>query len=69
VFDKLRKYLGHRRCPSDDTVKAGVQKWLREQDVCCYRQGLENLIVRYGKCLNRFGSYVEEQRTGVQRYS
>jgi hypothetical protein len=38
----------------------GVQKWLREQDVSFYRQGLENLIVRYDKCLIKFGDYVKK---------
>jgi hypothetical protein len=47
----------------------GVQKWLREQGVVSfYRQGLANLIVCYDKCLNKFGNYVEKQRTVVQRY-
>jgi hypothetical protein len=48
VFGKLKNYLRSRRFPrpSDDTVKAEVQKWLREQDVSFYRKDLENLIVR-----------------------
>jgi hypothetical protein len=29
---------------------------------------LENLIVCYEKCLNKFGNYVEKQRTDVQRH-
>jgi hypothetical protein len=37
----------------------GVQKWLWEQDVSFCRQGLENVIVRYDKCLNKLGNYVE----------
>jgi hypothetical protein len=35
----------------------GVQKWLREQEVS-HRQGLENFIVCYGRCLKKFGKYV-----------
>jgi hypothetical protein len=31
--------------------------------------GLKNLIVRNDKCLNRFGDYVEKQRTDFQTWS
>jgi hypothetical protein len=37
----------------------GDQKWFREQDVSLHRHGLESLIVRCDKCLNKFGKYVE----------
>jgi hypothetical protein len=37
-----------------------VQKWLRDQYVFFYRQGLENLLVRYDKCLYKFGDYVKK---------
>jgi hypothetical protein len=37
----------------------GAQKWLQEQDVSFYCQGLENLIKHYDRCLNKFGNYVE----------
>jgi hypothetical protein len=37
------------------TVVAEVHKWLREQGVSFYRQGLENVAVRYEKDLNMFG--------------
>jgi hypothetical protein len=46
--------------PSDDTAKAEVQKWLWEHGVSFYRQGLENVIVRYDKFLNKFGDYVKK---------
>jgi hypothetical protein len=46
----------------------GVQNWLREQDVVSFhRQGLENLILCYDKCLNNLET-VEKQRAEVQRY-
>jgi hypothetical protein len=58
----------HRRFSPDDTVKAEVKKCLREQNVSFYRQGLENLVVRYDKCLNKFGNCMQRYRTDVQRY-
>jgi hypothetical protein len=65
---ETEKRLRGRRFPSDDTIKAEVQKWLLEQDVPFYSQGLENVIIYYDNCLNKFGDYVEKSRTDVQRY-
>jgi hypothetical protein len=42
-----------------------VQEGLREQEVS-YRQGLENLVLRYDKCLKKFGDCLEKQRTDGQ---
>jgi hypothetical protein len=53
------KHLRGRRFQSDVTVKTKAQKWLREQNVSFNRQDLENLIVRYDKCLNNFADYLE----------
>jgi hypothetical protein len=47
VFSVYQTHLCGRLFPSDDTVKAEVEKWLREQEVSFYRQGLENVIVNY----------------------
>jgi hypothetical protein len=65
---KKKKRLRGGRFPSGDTVKVEVQKCLREQDVFFHREGLENLIICYDKCLNKFGNNVERQRTDVQKY-
>jgi hypothetical protein len=58
MFGRLKKHIRRRRFPSHDAVKADVQKLLREQNVSLYRQGLADLIVRYDKCLDKFGDYV-----------
>jgi hypothetical protein len=50
-----------RRFPPDDTAKAEVQKWLRDEDVFFYRQNLENLIVRNDRCLNKFAGYSKKK--------
>jgi hypothetical protein len=60
MFSQFAKQVDVRRGPSwGRTVGGGAggfQKWLREQDVSFYRQGLENLIVRYDKCLKGMGT-------------
>jgi hypothetical protein len=48
--------------PCDEAVKADVQKCLQGHDVSICFQTLRNLIIRYNKCLNKFGAYVEKQR-------
>jgi hypothetical protein len=59
-FGKPKRHLRGRRFPSYDTVKAKVQKWLREQDISFHRRVFQNLILRYDKCLKRFGKCVEK---------
>jgi hypothetical protein len=46
---------------------AEVQKWPREHETSYY-QGLENIILCYGKCLTNLETMWKKLRTGVQRY-
>jgi hypothetical protein len=54
------KHLQGRQFTSDFANKDEVQKWLREQDVSVYRQGLETLIMHYDKWLKKFSGFVEK---------
>jgi hypothetical protein len=56
VFQTRGSSKGWNRC----CTRGREQKWLWEQDFSFYRQGLENLIVSYDKCLNKFGNFVEK---------
>ena len=56
----LGKRLQGRQFTSDIANKDEVQKWLREQDVFVYCQGLETLIMHYDKCLKKFSGFVEK---------
>jgi hypothetical protein len=49
MFGKVKKYLQGWKFPTDDIIKVKVQKWLQEQDISSYFQGLENLITCYDK--------------------
>jgi hypothetical protein len=62
---KLKNNLRYLRLPFDGTVKAEAYKFLREQDVSLYHQGLRSLAVRYYKCLIKFGKYVVKYRANV----
>jgi hypothetical protein len=37
-----------------------IKKWLRAQDAFFFYEGLNKLMYRYDKCLNRLGDYVEK---------
>jgi len=52
--------LGDQRFPSDGIVKDEVQKWLREQHISFYHQGLKNLIMLCVKCLKKYHNYKEK---------
>ena len=49
-----------KRFESNDDVKKSVISWLRQQKTDFYYSGIEKLISRYDKCLNKFGDYVEK---------
>jgi hypothetical protein len=51
----MEKYLRGQRFHSND-----VKKWLCAQDAFYVCEGLDKLIYRYGKCLNRLGDCVEK---------
>jgi hypothetical protein len=46
--------------PFDDTFKAEVKKWLREQDLSFYCQVLDNLTVGSVTCMNKLGDKVKK---------
>jgi hypothetical protein len=66
IFSVYQARKTARRPSRGCAAVAEVQKWLRQQDVSFYLQGLENLIVGFDKCLNMFGDY--DYRTDVQTY-
>lgn len=52
---QARQHFGN-----DDEVKETVRQWLRCQPDSFFRLGIENLVVRWDKCLNTLGDYVEK---------
>ena len=49
-----------KRFTCDDEVKAAVQQWFRSQKADFCRSGIAKLVLRWDKCLNRHGDYVEK---------
>ena len=44
----------------DDSVKTIVLQWLSHQAANFYDEDIKNHVVRYDKCLNIGGNYVEK---------
>ncbi|GBN07634.1 hypothetical protein AVEN_228391-1 [Araneus ventricosus] len=60
LFRPLRHHLGGNHYNDDEDVKTAVTSWLLEQAASFYEEGIQNLVVRYDKCLNKLGSFVEK---------
>lgn len=60
LFWYLKHHLGGQRFNDDDEVKAAVNSWLSEQAAEFFEEGYQNLLVKYDKCLNKQGNYVEK---------
>ncbi|GBM83668.1 hypothetical protein AVEN_57367-1 [Araneus ventricosus] len=59
LFSKLKENLSGIRFSSDSDVKTAAENWLNSQGRDFYQAGLNKLVLRSDKCLNRFGDYVE----------
>jgi histone-lysine N-methyltransferase SETMAR len=60
VFGPLKKFLAGQRFISDDDAKTAVRRWFRAQPAEFYNSGISKLVMRWDKCLNRGGDYVEK---------
>ncbi|GBN87781.1 hypothetical protein AVEN_200156-1 [Araneus ventricosus] len=60
VFGKLKVHLGGRQFSNNDQVQTVILSWLQDQGEIFYRQGIERLVQRSDKCLQRLGHYVEK---------
>lgn len=60
LFPKLKDFLGGQQFANDDELKEAVTSWLTTLAVDDYNVGIEKLVPRYTKCLDRHGDYVEK---------
>ncbi|GFV89790.1 mariner Mos1 transposase [Trichonephila clavipes] len=60
LFRYLKKFLGSKRFDTAGEVKEEVQDWLSSQVADVYDLGIQKLVERYDKCLNKYGKYVEQ---------
>ncbi|GBO38618.1 Histone-lysine N-methyltransferase SETMAR [Araneus ventricosus] len=60
LFRHIKHHLGGNHYNDDEDVRTAVTSWLLEQVASFYEEGIQNLVVRYDKCLNKLGSFVEK---------
>jgi hypothetical protein len=56
----LKKHLAGQKFYKDEEVKNVVTTWLRAQAEEFYDIGIQKLISRLNKCLDKGGGYVEK---------
>ncbi|GBO05282.1 hypothetical protein AVEN_198595-1 [Araneus ventricosus] len=54
------KHLSGRKLSSDSDERTPVENWFNVHGRDFYQAGLNKLVQRSDKCLNRFGDYVEK---------
>jgi hypothetical protein len=46
--------------PSDEEVKEAVQEWLAAQSKTFFSAGIQKLMERWNKCIEKHGDYFEK---------
>ncbi|GFT41892.1 histone-lysine N-methyltransferase SETMAR [Trichonephila clavipes] len=59
LFRYLKPSLGGKHLSDNEEVKATVNSWLFDQ-AAGFDEGFQNLDLRYDKCINKLGNYVEK---------
>lgn len=59
-FPALKKQFGGRKFETTDEIEEAVNEYLKNLDARHFEVGVEKLICRYEKCLERCGDYVEK---------
>ncbi|GFV01055.1 histone-lysine N-methyltransferase SETMAR [Trichonephila clavipes] len=56
----LGHYLGEKSFHDDDEIKNEVEMWFRQQAATFYDCGIQKLVHRLNKCLDKGGDHVEK---------
>ncbi|XP_018564185.1 histone-lysine N-methyltransferase SETMAR-like [Anoplophora glabripennis] len=60
LFLHPKSFLGGQHFNNDEELKENVSNCLKTQAANFYEEGIQKLVLRYDKCLQNFGSYVEK---------
>lgn len=60
LFRELKSWLGGQRFATNEELQDAVKTYLSSLAATFFEEGIEKLVSRYDKCLNRFGDYVEK---------
>ncbi|GFT17399.1 histone-lysine N-methyltransferase SETMAR [Trichonephila clavipes] len=68
LFRYLKEFLGGKHFDTADEVKEEVQDWLSSQASDVYDLGIQKLVERYDKCLNKYGNYTRAFGDGPRHF-
>jgi hypothetical protein len=60
LFLHLKKHLAGKNFNDDDEVQEKVMTWFKVQAADFYDSGIQKLVPRNNKCLEKAGDYVEK---------
>jgi histone-lysine N-methyltransferase SETMAR len=60
LLSYMKNWLGSQRLSNNEELTEGVKSWLSSQAADFFDTGIQELILRYDKCLNSGGDYVEK---------
>ena len=60
LFGPKKKILGGQKFAPDTEVQSVVRQWLGQQPASFIGSGIQKLVDRWDKCLNKLGRYVEK---------
>lgn len=66
LFPKLKGHLGGKHFRDDEELKAEVNNYLRKVGTQHYQDGIQKLVPRFQKCIERNGDYVENRKQTVE---
>ena len=58
--DQMKKMLGGQKFTSDTEVQSVVRQWLGQQPALFFASGIQKLVDRWDKCLNKLEQYIEK---------
>ena len=60
LFPKLKDYLKGNRYETDEDVKNAVLSWCRDKTADFFADGIQQVVRRWRRCIERDGDYVEK---------
>jgi uncharacterized Fe-S cluster-containing MiaB family protein len=60
LLPKLKEHLKSQRFSCDEEVKSAVRKWFQKQNINFFKDGFQNLVQRWRKCIEVRGDFVEK---------
>ena len=60
MFGPLKETLGGQHFNDDEQVENFVRKWLQTHPASFYDAGIKKLPIRWQKCIEKGGNYVEK---------